>query len=65
MYEYRVSQRWCGWWGGLGSSDATMRHIEQNTVGNWRLVRTESAVRFWLFFVPRVRVMFIYERASG
>ena len=63
-YQYRITSRWCGWWGGWGSDDAIAHHIEQSSVVGWRLVRTESMTRWWLWIVPRPKVLFIFERTA-
>ena len=62
--QYKAVSRWCGWWGGFGSDQAITRRIEQETPGGWRLVSTASAVRFWLWCIPRPRVMFVFEREA-
>lgn len=65
MYEYHVSRRWCGWWGGWGSTNAIVRHIARHTgheEGGWRLVSTERKTAFYLWFIPRTSVMFVFER---
>ena len=63
-YQYRVTSKWAGWLGGWGSEDDIAKHIETETVGGWHLLRTESEIRFWWFFVPRPKLVFIYERAA-
>ncbi len=60
-FHYRVSTLW---WGGWGSDEAIARHIEQNAGGGWRLTRTETAIRWWLWLIPRPKVLFIFERAA-
>ena len=61
-YRYLVSSKWCGWWGGWGSENDISRHIESTSNPGWRLVRTECHIRWWWFFIPRPKVLFIFER---
>ena len=61
-YRYLVSSKWCGWFGGWGSENNIGRHIETTATGGYRLIRTESRLRWWFWFIPRPKVLFIYER---
>ena len=63
-YQYRVTSKWCGFFGGWGSESDIARHIETETTSGWQLVRTESKVLFWFWFLPRPKVLFIYERTA-
>jgi len=65
-YQYKITSKWCGFWGGWGSESDIGRHVEQETSGGWRLSRTESKTLLWFWFLPRPKVLFFYERgASG
>ena len=64
QHLYRVSSRWCGWFGGWGSEGDIARHIETMATGGYRLVRTESRLALWYWFVPRVKTLFVYERVD-
>ena len=63
-YRYLVSSKWCGWFGGWGSENEIARHIESTSTGGYRLIRSESHLRWWFMFIPRPKVLFIYERES-
>ena len=63
-YEYRVIDRWCGWWGGFGSPIAMNRMLEQQAKDGWRLVGTQSKLRGWNWLIPRPMILFFFERAT-
>ena len=63
--QYKVTSKWCGVWGGWGSETDIAGHIERETNSGWRLVRTEARRALWFWFLPRPKMLFIYERESG
>ena len=63
-YQYLVTSKWCGWFGGWGSENDIGHHVETTATGGYRLIRTESRRCWWFWFIPRPKVLFIYERES-
>jgi len=63
-HEYRVTSKWCGWWGGWGKEITIIRHIEETTVEGWQLTETKSMTRLWWWVLPRPKMLFIYSRAT-
>ena len=62
VYEYKTITRWAGWWGGWGSEDSIAGTINEEARAGWRLVRWESMRLFWWWFLPRPKMLFIFER---
>lgn len=60
--QYKVSSKWCGWFGGWGSEQDIATHIENEAAGGWRLVRAEAMRHGWFLFFPRPKIVFIFER---
>ena len=66
MYEYLARSKWSGWWGGWGSEGDIATTINEAAKEGWRLSRTESVYAFWFWFIPRPKLLVIFEReASG
>ena len=63
-YRYRTTSMWCGWFGGWGSEGDISQHIQESADQGYRLVRTESQHAFWLWFVPRIKTLFIFEKEN-
>ena len=63
MYEYKTITKWAGWWGGWGSENDIADIINEEARAGWRLVRWESMRLFWWWFLPRLNMLFIFERA--
>jgi hypothetical protein len=62
--EYRVESKWCGFWGGWGS-ERDLAGICNAVAGEgWRLIKTERAWFAWFWFLPRPKVLLIFERAA-
>lgn len=64
-FRYFVSSRWCGWGGGWGSDEAIARHVDEIAAQGWRLVSAETGILLWLGFLPRPKVLFIFELERG
>jgi hypothetical protein len=62
--EYLTVSKWTGWFGGWGSEGDLSAVINQHAAQGWRLVRSESGVFAWMWFVPRHKVLLMFERAS-
>ena len=65
MYEYLVESRWVGWLGGYGSENAIARELNVRAAEGWRLVRSESARFLWWWWLPRVKLLAVWEREKG
>jgi len=63
-YQYRVTSKWCGFWGGFGSEHAIVKHLEGETVGGWSLVGSKIHLRLWFWVIPRPKILFIYSRSA-
>ena len=63
MYEYKTITKWAGWCGGWGSEDGIAGIFNEEARAGWRLVRSESMRLFWWWFLPRPKMLFIFERA--
>ena len=61
---YKVVSKWCGWFGGWGSESNIKDLLEASTPRSgqgWRLVRSESGIFAWWWFVPRRKILFVFE----
>ena len=64
-YEYRVTSKWCGFWGGWGSENDIAKHIDTESTSGWRLTREDSSTCLWFWVIPRKKALFIYERLDA
>jgi len=62
MYEYLMESDWLGWWGGFGAERVKAERLNGRGGEGWRLVRSESKWFLWFWFMPRVKVLYIWER---
>ena len=62
MYEYNVRSKWAGWFGGWGSEGDVAAIMDETATHGWRLVRTESIHALWFWFIPRPKLLFVFER---
>ena len=62
MYEYRVESKWSGIFGGWGSESDIAQLINQVAADDWRLIRTENIRALWFWFLPRPKLLMIFER---
>ncbi len=60
--EYMVESRWTGWWGGYGGEGDIGKLLNIRAGEGWRLVRTETQHFLWFFFLPRVKLLLVWER---
>ena len=61
---YKVTSKWCGFFGGWGSESDIAAHMEAAAQTGYRLVRTESQRAWWYWCLPRNKMLFIYERVA-
>lgn len=64
MYEYLMESDWLGFWGGFGSESVKTERLNSRGREGWRLVRTERARFFAFWFIPRVKILYIWERPT-
>ncbi len=64
MYEYYVVSKWTGIFGGWGSESDIAAELNRAASDGWRLVRTENIRAIWLWFLPRPKLLMIFERAA-
>lgn len=64
MMEYASVSKWMGWWGGWGSEGDVSAILNGYAADGWRLVRSESGVFAWMLFMPRHKVLFVFEREA-
>lgn len=63
--QYRVEQRFGGWWGGFGSSEAIGDAVNARAAEGWRLCDVESRVFLWMWVFPRPKLLLVFERESA
>lgn len=62
--EYLVESKWTGFLGGWGSEADIAKRMNYHTREGWELIRTESKLFLWFWFVPRVKLLMIWGRYS-
>ena len=65
MAEYLMESDWLGWLGGFGSESVKTQRLNARATEGWRLVRTESKYLWWFFILPRVKILYIWERTKA
>jgi len=65
MYEYTAVSKWCGFWGGWGSETDVARVLTDMAGQGWRLVQTERSWFAWFWFMPRPKVLLVFERQKS
>lgn len=65
MYEYLMESDWLGLWGGYGSERVKNERLLKRAEEGWRLVRTETKWFAWFWFMPRVKILYIWERSKS
>lgn len=61
-YEYAVEQLWAGWWGGWGDDEHVEDRCLKRGAAGWQLVDSRSALRLWLWFFPREKLLLFFAR---
>ncbi len=61
---YHVISRWAGWFGGWGSESDIAQVLNEQAAVGWKLIRTETWLCFWWFFLPRKKLLLIFEQAA-
>ena len=61
---YHVISRWAGWQGGWGSESDIANVLNEKAAAGWRLVRSETWFCLWFFFVPRKKLLLIFEQTK-
>ncbi len=62
VLEYATDSRWVGWWGGYGSQEELTEAMNERARDGWRLVRIETGIFLWAGFLPRRRMLLVWER---
>ncbi len=62
--QYMVVSRWAGFWGGWGSEGDLGEVINTHAGQGWKLKDTEASIFAWFWFIPRHKVLMIFERPS-
>lgn len=65
MYEYRVESKWTGIFGGWGSESDIADILNNAASEGWRLARTERSWFSWFWFLPRPKLLMIFERQGS
>jgi len=64
---YKVVSKWCGWWGGWwggwGSESDITGLVNAQAGEGWRLISTKSQFCGWFWFLPRKKLLLIFEKA--
>lgn len=60
--KYIVQSRWVGWTGGYGSENAIARELNRRQGTGWKIHRTEIQRFLWMWFLPRAKLLIIWER---
>ena len=60
--EYLAESKWTGWFGGWGSESDIAGMMSRRGADGWRLVRSESKPFLWWWWLPRVKLLMIWER---
>ena len=61
-YEYLVESQWAGWGGGFGAEQVLDNHLERRAAMGWRLAKVEHAIFLWMWFIPRYKLVYFWER---
>lgn len=61
---YHVVTRWAGWIGGWGSESDIAQVLNEKAAAGWKLVRSESQFCGWWFFLPRKKLLLIFEQTK-
>ena len=65
IIEYLVESRWVGFGGGYGSENAIARELNKRAGEGWKITRTEASYQRWMLFLPRVKLLIIWERPKA
>jgi hypothetical protein len=65
MYEYLMESDWAGWFGGYGAESVKCERLNRRGQEGWRLVRSESKLFLWMCFLPRVKLLYVWERPKA
>ena len=60
--EYLAESKWTGWFGGWGSESDIAAVITRRSGEGWRLVSTKSERALWNFWLPRIKLLMVFER---
>ncbi len=64
MKEYFAESMWSGFTGGYGSESYIAQRMNARSRDGWQLVRTEVARCLWWGFIPRFKLLLVFERAD-
>lgn len=64
MREYFVESMWTGFTGGYGSESYIAQRLTARAQEGWSLVRTEAHRCAWYWFVPRIKILLVFERPA-
>ena len=62
MKHYSVESKWVGWFGGYGSESDIASRMNAMSQQGWQLARTEVARATWFWFLPRLKMLMVWER---
>ena len=62
--EYGVDSKWTGWVGGWGSESDIASILNDWAEEGWRLVRSEAALCWWFWMIPRKKLLMVFERRA-
>jgi hypothetical protein len=62
---YEVESKWCGWWGGWGSEHDIAELANARASEGWRLISTKSQICAWFWFLPRKKLLLIFEKVPA
>jgi hypothetical protein len=64
FHAYKALSKWCGWWGGWGSESDIADLANEQAAQGWRLVSTKSQLCAWFWFVPRKKILLVFEKLA-
>jgi len=63
MYEYRAESQWAGFGGGYGAEHLLSNRLNELADQGWRLVLIERMAARWYWFMPRTKLLYIFQRS--
>lgn len=60
--EYLVESKWTGWFGGWGSESDIAAGMTRRSGEGWRLVSTKTERSAWMWCLPRIKLLMVFER---
>jgi hypothetical protein len=62
--EYRVKAFWMGWMGGYGDERKIESRLNEMSREGWRLTSAKACVCFWMWVIPRYKMLAVFERSA-